>query len=167
MSRLRGAAVTHEMASCARKLAISSRSRDLFADRQDEIARCKVEDRLQLLGLVYEYEKDERLRRQKAMVDRVVGPVLAPHSSSLSRCSRLPAYQRLHEQFQQKPRRNDLRTCEQHIKTTLKRQNRRKSDSNVVRRLYVMADRYKQKRVQMSEHQAAKIASAQVTLIAT
>lgn len=53
LSRLRAAEMTKEVEACEAKPAVGARSKDLLGHRRNEIARCKVEDRLQLLGLIY------------------------------------------------------------------------------------------------------------------
>jgi hypothetical protein len=159
LSRLRAAEATKEVEACETKPAVGSRSKDLLDRRGNEIARCKVEDRLQLLGLIYQYEKEERVLQQQQQAQRAAGPRLAPHSVNVTRARERSIFDRLYEQSKQQQQPTGHDDAERAAREGIKVEGRASTDkkSDVVQRLYVMADRYKQKRIQRSERQAAQV----------
>lgn len=99
LAHLRQAEAARVTADAVGKPAIARHSTALFAQRNDELAHCRVEDRLQLLGLIYQYQQEERLLAERNSVG-AFHPRVAPHSANLARKATampLAAHERLYQ----------------------------------------------------------------------
>ncbi|KAF1334136.1 hypothetical protein FI667_g2066, partial [Globisporangium splendens] len=94
LSHLRHEEVAKQDAEMLGVPEIARRSAALFEKRDDDLAHCKVEDRLHLLGLIYQYQQEERLLQKMKTAD-TFHPHVAPHSANLTRQFPLPAHEQV------------------------------------------------------------------------
>lgn len=100
--------------------------------------------------------------QQQQQAQRAAGPRLAPHSANLTRARKRSIFDRLYEQSRQQRQPTGRGDAERATREDVKAEGRHHQastdkKSDVVQRLYMMADRYKQKRIQRSERQAAQV----------
>jgi hypothetical protein len=123
----------------------------LFETRHDELSKCKVEDRLHLLGLIYEYQQEtkqlEEAKQRQASYS--FHPQLAPHSRNISTRS-----ENVHERLyglastQQSPDKNN-----EELRKKKRQDNIRshKEQTQAVEKLYATAEIYRQHRHDLAE----------------
>ncbi|KAH7460422.1 hypothetical protein KRP22_008394 [Phytophthora ramorum] len=149
LARIRDAETAKQEATCVGKPSISKRSVLLFSKRQDEVAHCKVEDRLHLLGLIYQYQQEERKRVEERQASSSVQPQLAPHSANAQRRRHLSVHERLY----QLSKRNTNNNHEHCASKTAGRERRANDEciADTVERLHALGKEYKQKQLLLSE----------------
>lgn len=160
LSHLRHEEAAKQEAEMIGKPAIARRSTVLFEKREDEIAHCKVEDRLHLLGLIYQYQQEERLIEQ-AKAAGSFHPNVAPHSANLTRKHPLSAHERLYQLSKRKAKRemgSDNRISHD-TKPRETRKNNREEEAlpAAVRRLWSIGEEYKKRRQQQVDHQNLQV----------
>lgn len=163
LSHLRQEEITKESAQIQNKPAIARHSSALFDRREDDLAQCKVEDRLQLLGLIYQYQQEERLIAQTREDAGRFHPSVAPHSANLTRQSApLAAHERLYQLAKPRAKREDHKADNQ-IDHEAKQPNKSKvghgedAVSAAVERLWSVGEAYKKKRQELVEHQNQQV----------
>ncbi|RLN27096.1 hypothetical protein BBJ28_00019407 [Nothophytophthora sp. Chile5] len=163
LSRLRDAETAKQEATCVGKPSISRRSVTMFAKRQDDVAHCKVEDRLHLLGLIYQYQQEERQRAEEKRASTVVKPRLAPHSVNVRRRKRLSVHERLYLISQRGATAGRKNCHEAQVGKAAPRKRQQSMNDErfaaTVQRLYSIEEQYKQKRLHLTEKQEQRIES--------
>ncbi|RLN95811.1 hypothetical protein BBJ28_00019395 [Nothophytophthora sp. Chile5] len=164
LARLRDAETAKQEATCVGKPSISRRSVTMFAKRQDDVAHCKVEDRLHLLGLIYQYQQEERQRAEEKRASTVVQPRLAPHSVNVRRRKRFSVHERLYLLSQRGTTTGSKNCHESQVgKKTAPRKRQQSTNDEcfaaTVQRLYSIEEQYKQKRLHLTEKQEQRIES--------
>ncbi|TMW63059.1 hypothetical protein Poli38472_005677 [Pythium oligandrum] len=149
LSHLRAEERRREEEEIIGKPQLSRRSKKLMAARDDELARCRVEDRLHLLGLIYEYQQEERLIQQ---TQGTLGtrPTMAPHSSRLQRGKNITAHDRLFQLANTKRADKTKSVPSPDSQGPVKS---KKSSEQAVERLYQIHNEYQKRRHEMAEHQ--------------
>jgi hypothetical protein len=135
-------------------------SQRISQNRVDDLAQCKVEDRLHLLGLIYEYQQEERMieariRRGEARLK----PRLAPHSSGLVRTRNVKVHERLHE-LSKRPQQVSERDASQQHSPNLKKP--KETVEAAIQRLAEIGDLYRSKREDMAKQREQELAEMQV-----
>lgn len=165
LSHLRQQEAARQSAQVVGKPAIARHSSELFAKRDDEIAQCKVEDRLHLLGLIYQYQQEERLLAQQKEAGGF-HPSVAPHSANLTRKEPLPAHERLYllSKRRAKQENSGSRTRAYARQSARKKSSDEEDDaiSAAVHRLCAVGEEYKKKRQERWEKQNELVDRLQV-----
>ncbi|KAG6580028.1 chromosome transmission fidelity protein [Phytophthora cinnamomi] len=155
LSRMRDAESAKQEAACVGKPSISKRSVSIFSKRQDDVALCKVEDRLHLLGLIYQYQQEERKRAEERQASSNVQPQLAPHSANAQRRRRYSVHERLYQLSKRNMAKDN--NDHEHYSSSPASQRRRVRGVNVeniahtVQRLHGLSKQYQQKQLLRSE----------------
>lgn len=168
LSHLRQEEVAKESAQVLNKPIIARHSSALFKRRDDDLAQCKVEDRLQLLGLIYQYQQEERLIAQTRENAGRFHPSVAPHSANLARQQSAPlaAHERLYQLAKRRAEREtnvnstDNQTDHDEVKQPSGKSSRGRSGDTMpatVKRLWSIGEAYKKKRQELVEHQNQRV----------
>lgn len=150
------------------KPSISRRSVTMFSKRQDDVARCKVEDRLHLLGLIYQYQQEERKRAEERQAASNVQPQLAPHSANAQRRRRYSVHERLYQLSKRSMGKgnNDL----EHYPSSSAAQRRRgrrtsrETIARTVQRLHGLSKKHQQKLLLRDEERKQYLESLRVRM---
>lgn len=154
LSHLRQQEAARQSAAVVGKPVIASHSSALFHKRDDELAQCKVEDRLHLLGLIYQYQQEERLLEQQKAAG-AFHPHVAPHSANLVRAEPVPVHERLYQLSKQRSQRA-ISHQEEGVHSTLKTKSSSQADEGIpaaIHRLWAIGEAYKKKRRERWEQQ--------------
>ncbi|KAG7392733.1 hypothetical protein PHYPSEUDO_014220 [Phytophthora pseudosyringae] len=158
LARMRDAETAKQEATCVGKPSISMRSVSIFSKRQDDVALCKVEDRLHLLGLIYQYQQEERKRAEETQASSSVQPRLAPHSANAQRRRRFSVHERLYQLSKRNlttENNNDTAHCPSQTANRRRRGRSTRGDGSLdtAQRLHALGKQYKQKQLRLSEEQ--------------
>ncbi|GMF25445.1 unnamed protein product [Phytophthora lilii] len=155
LTRMRDAESARQEATYVGKPSLSKRSVSMFSKRQDEVALCKVEDRLHLLGLIYQYQQEERKRAEERQASLGLYPRLAPHSANAQRRRRFSVHERLYQLSKRKSaNNNNNRERNEEGREGHRRRERsvnKKSIANTVERLHGLDKQYKQNQLRLSD----------------
>ncbi|KAL3660169.1 hypothetical protein V7S43_014701 [Phytophthora oleae] len=154
LARMRDAETAKQEAICVGKPSISKRSASIFSKRQDDVAQCKVEDRLHLLGLIYQYQQEEQKRADERRASSGVQPRLAPHSANAQRWRRFSVHERLYQLSKRSPTTTNENNTELYQNTGRRRRGRRSNNRDLVdtaQRLHALDKKYKQKQQLLGE----------------
>ncbi|ETI54489.1 hypothetical protein F441_02657 [Phytophthora nicotianae CJ01A1] len=156
LARLRDTETAKQEANCIGKPSISKHSVEIFSKRQDDVALCKVEDRLHLLGLIYQYQQEERKRAEERDASSSVQPRLAPHSANVQRRRRFSVHERLYQLSKRKLATSDNNDSEHCTgESTARRRRERNTNSKTIvdtaQRLHALDKQYKQKQMLLRE----------------
>ncbi len=141
LSKLRDVEKQREVVDVQEAPQISRQSISLFSNRQDEIAKCKVEDRLHLLGLIYDYQREERLLQQLQR-DTSSKSHVAPHSARLVRSRQIPTHERLHAMAKRHTQSEDQSSIQHKIRPSIGKQ----VGVSVEERLAQFGEQYRKKK---------------------
>ncbi|KAJ8523895.1 hypothetical protein ON010_g17223 [Phytophthora cinnamomi] len=114
-----------------------------------------VEDRLHLLGLIYQYQQEERKRAEERQASSNVQPQLAPHSANAQRRRRYSVHERLYQLSKRNMAKDN--NDHEHYSSSPASQRRRVRGVNVeniahtVQRLHGLSKQYQQKQLLRSE----------------
>ncbi|KAE9027639.1 hypothetical protein PR002_g10620 [Phytophthora rubi] len=153
LSRMRDAESAKQEAVCVGKPSISRRSVVMFSKRQDDVALCKVEDRLHLLGLIYQYQQEERKQADERQATSNIQPQLAPHSANAQRRRRFSVHERLYQLSKRSTAKgnNDRYVSSPAAQRRRGRGTNRESIAHTVQRLHGLSNQYQQKQLRRSE----------------
>ncbi|KAG2808410.1 hypothetical protein PC129_g14005 [Phytophthora cactorum] len=156
LARMRDTETAKQEATCVGKPSISKHSVAIFTKRQDDVALCKVEDRLHLLGLIYQYQQEERKRAEERETSSSVQPRLAPHSANAQRRRRFSVHERLYQLSKRNLTSTNNNDSEHYRDKNIARRRREgnmssKAIVDTVQRLHALDKQYKQKQLLLRE----------------
>ncbi|KAG1690928.1 hypothetical protein DVH05_027387 [Phytophthora capsici] len=154
LSRLRDVEAAKQEAICVGKPSISKRSVSIFSKRKDDVAQCKVEDRLHLLGLIYQYQQEERKRAEERRESPGLQPRLAPHSANAQRWRQFSVHERLYQLSKTSPntmKENGRDICQRKAAARRRRSSNNRDLVNTAQRLHALDKKYKQKHQLLGE----------------